>query len=318
MALNANETINDYEELYIHIEANDTNDQRVVSGRFRVSDVPTTTLAGGGLGIPFAGNATDEGAILVRRNADGDSLVLDVFGSVINFPATTVTSIYARELTAGGGGGTGDITAVNTAATDGLAGGADSGDVDLRLHFNGLPTATITGPDQIAFTDATDSHTPKNATQAGLGTHMFGAGLDVSATGQLGLDINELPALSNLAGADLIGVSDADDSLRDKRSSLAALAAHFAGTNLTADADGVLSASGNGGGTGTTVAVNPGTDDANTDATSLTIGTEDRLQPRGRGGTRSGRLQRSAGASRANAADGREPDRQPQSPGCAR
>ena len=105
VALNANETIDDYEELYIHIEANDTNDQRVVSGRFRVSDVPTTALAGGGLGIPFAGNATDEGAILVRRNADGDSLVLDAFGSVINFPATTVTSILARALTTGGGGG---------------------------------------------------------------------------------------------------------------------------------------------------------------------------------------------------------------------
>ena len=88
VALNTNETIDDYEELYIHIEANDANDQRVVSGRFRVSDIPTTTLAGGGLGIPFAGNATDEGAMLVRRNADGDSLVLDAFGSVINFPAT--------------------------------------------------------------------------------------------------------------------------------------------------------------------------------------------------------------------------------------
>ena len=37
----------------------------------------------------------------------GIRLVLDVFGSVINFPATTVTSIYARELTAGGGGGGG-------------------------------------------------------------------------------------------------------------------------------------------------------------------------------------------------------------------
>ena len=61
VALNTNETIDDYEELYIHIEANDTNDQLVVSGRFRVSDVPATTLAGGGLGIPFAGNATDEG-----------------------------------------------------------------------------------------------------------------------------------------------------------------------------------------------------------------------------------------------------------------
>ena len=105
VALDTNETIDDYEELYIHIEANDTNDQRVVSHGFRVSDVPTTTLAGGGLGLPFAGNATDEGALLVRRNADGDSLVLDVYGSVINFPATAVTTIYARALTTGGGGG---------------------------------------------------------------------------------------------------------------------------------------------------------------------------------------------------------------------
>ena len=105
VALNTNETIDDYEELYIHIEANNANDQRVVSPRFRVLDIPTTTLAGGGLGIPFAGNATDEGAILVRRNAAGDSLVLDAFGSVINFPATAVTSIYARELTAAGGTG---------------------------------------------------------------------------------------------------------------------------------------------------------------------------------------------------------------------
>ena len=105
VALNSGETIDDYEELYIHIEANNANDQRVVSPRFRVSDIPTTTLAGGGLGLPFAGNATDEGAVLVRRNADGDSLVLDAFGSVINFPATAVTSIYARALTTGGGGG---------------------------------------------------------------------------------------------------------------------------------------------------------------------------------------------------------------------
>ena len=103
---------------------------------------------------------------------------------------------------------------------------------------------------------------------------MAGAGLDVSATGQLGLDINELPALSNLAGADLVGVSDADDSHRDKRASLAALAAHLAGTNLTADSDGVLSASGGGGG-GTTVTANPGTAAANDDLFSVTIGTTD-------------------------------------------
>ena len=146
------------------------------------------------------------------------------------------------------GTGQGDITAVTTAATSGLAGGATSGDVALRLHINGLTDTTITGPDQIAYADASDSHTSKRTTQAGLGTHMAGSGLDVSATGQLGIDINELPALSNLAGADLVGVSDADDSHTDKRASLAALAAHLAGTNLTADSDGVLSASGGGGG----------------------------------------------------------------------
>ena len=159
IALNSGETIDDYEELYIHIEANDTNDQRVVSPRFRVSDVPTTTLAGGGLGIPFAGNNTDEGAILVRRNADGDSLVLDAFGSVINFPTTAVTSIYARELTAGGGGGgsstfldltdtpaafgtAGQVPVVN-AAGDGLVfedagGGGGGGDTTRTILLDGV------------------------------------------------------------------------------------------------------------------------------------------------------------------------------------
>ena len=169
------------------------------------------------------------------------------------------------------GTGIGDITAVNTAGTSGLAGGADSGDVDLRLHINGLANTTITGPDQLAFADADDGHASKRVTQAGLGTHMAGSGLDVSATGQLGLDINELPALSNLAGADLVGVSDADDSHRDKRASLTAIAAHLAGTNLTADGDGVLSASDG----GTDVTANPGTAAANDDLLSLTIGTTD-------------------------------------------
>ena len=91
----------------------------------------------------------------------------------------------------------------------------------------------------------------KRTTQHVIGTHMAGSGLDVSATGQLGIDINELPALSNFAGGDLVGVSDASDSHTDKRGSLASIAAHLAGTNLTADADGVLSASGGGGGGGT-------------------------------------------------------------------
>ena len=100
VALGTDETIDDYEEGYLHSEANNANDQRSISPRFRMVDIPETTLAGGGLGLPFTGNATDEGAVLVRRNAAGDSLVLDAYGSVVNFPATTVTTIYARALTA--------------------------------------------------------------------------------------------------------------------------------------------------------------------------------------------------------------------------
>ena len=158
VALNANETIDDYEELYVHIEANDANDQRVVSGRFRVSDVPTTILAGGGLGIPFAGNATDEGAILVRRNADGDSLVLDAFGSVINFPATAVTSIHARALTAGGGVGTDDQTAAEVPViATGFVGNLSSTDIDVQVALNTIDGLSLGGgatPDRIVLADA--------------------------------------------------------------------------------------------------------------------------------------------------------------------
>ena len=163
VALNANETIDDYEELYLHIEANDTNDQRVVSGRFRVSDIPTTTLAGGGLGIPFAGNNTDEGAVLVRRNAAGDSLVLDAFGSVINFPATAVTSIRARELTAGGGGGAGtdDQTAAEVPVTaTGFTGNLSATDTDVQAALDTIDGLSLGGggggatPDRIVLADA--------------------------------------------------------------------------------------------------------------------------------------------------------------------
>ena len=109
LALDTGRSIDDYEEMFIHIEANDANDQRSVSPRFRTTDVPETTLVLGGLMVGFPGFNTDEGAIFVRRNADGDSLVLDPHGSNINFPATSVTTIYARGLTVGGASGREDL-----------------------------------------------------------------------------------------------------------------------------------------------------------------------------------------------------------------
>ena len=119
VALDTDQDIDDYDEMFIHIEANDTNDQRSISPRFRASDVPVTALAGGGLLVGLPGNNTDEGSILVRRNADGDELVLDPHGSVISFPATAVTTIVARtfsaseETTAGQQSGSGVLTRVN-------------------------------------------------------------------------------------------------------------------------------------------------------------------------------------------------------------
>ena len=173
VALNTNETIDDYEELYIHIEANNANDQRIAGPRFRVSDVPITTLAGGGLGIPFAGNATDEGAILVRRNADGDSLVLDAFGSVINFPATAVTSIYARALTTGGGGGGG--------SDDGVVDGVTLGYTDatrvVDLTVERTVGADLTASATIAFASTTVAGLIQTAVSAEVAAETAGVAL---------------------------------------------------------------------------------------------------------------------------------------------
>ena len=173
VALNTNETIDDYEELYIHIEANNANDQRIAGPRFRVSDVPITTLAGGGLGIPFAGNATDEGAILVRRNTDGDSLVLDAFGSVINFPATAVTSIYARALTTGGGGGGG--------SDDGVVDGVTLGYTDatrvVDLTVERTVGADLTASATIAFASTTVAGLIQTAVSAEVAAETAGVAL---------------------------------------------------------------------------------------------------------------------------------------------
>ena len=57
-----------------------------------------------------------------------------------------------------GSGGTGDITAVNTASTSGLSGGATSGAVDLELDFSTLPQMSSTnldGSDRLVVHDDT-------------------------------------------------------------------------------------------------------------------------------------------------------------------
>ena len=138
VALDTGETIDDYEELYIHIESNNADDQRSISPRFRASDVPETALVLGGLLVGFPGFNTDEGAIFVRRNADGDSLVLDPHGSNINFPATAVTTIHARALSVARGNGGFERTDLytETARTANVA-----NDTFLRLPLERAPNA---------------------------------------------------------------------------------------------------------------------------------------------------------------------------------
>ena len=162
----------------------------------------------------------------------------------------------------GGGGGTGDITAVNTPNNSGLSGGAASGDVDLALNANNLPNVTsVATGDHLVLADASDSNATKRITVNNFGPHLAGTGLDSTSTGQLVLDLNEPALTSTVADADLAVIADASDSFATKRVTLATLGTHF-GT-------------GGGGGGGTTVVANPGTDDANADATSLSIAATD-------------------------------------------
>ena len=143
VALNANETIDDYEELYLHIEANNANDQRVVSTRFRVTDIPTTTLAGGGLGLPFAGNATDEGsgAGPPERSMGTRWFWMRVWQRHQLPRYRCYVHLRADELTAGGGGGGASLSDADPEDVGTTAPGTDTeasrsdhvhaGDIDL-------------------------------------------------------------------------------------------------------------------------------------------------------------------------------------------
>ena len=72
---------------------------------------------------------------------------MDAFGSVINFPATAVTSIYARALTTGGGGGGG--------SDDGVVDGVTLGYTDatrvVDLTVERTVGADLTASATIAF-----------------------------------------------------------------------------------------------------------------------------------------------------------------------
>ena len=173
-----------------------------------------------------------------RGESDAENVALDTsgFDGTGNLD-TTITDVQAL-----------------AGAVDGLAAGGSG--TTFSIHALDAET-TIAAADSIPFSDASDSNEEKRITRHNFGTSLAGTGLDTTATGQLRLDIDEPALTTTVADADLVVLADASDSFATKRATLATLGTHF-GT-------------GGGGGGGTTVAVNPGTNDANTDATSLTV-----------------------------------------------
>jgi len=62
----------------------------------------------------------------------------------------------------------GDITAVNTAATSGLSGGATSGAANLVIAPNSATSATVASADIVLIGDADDSNAVKKTTVADI------------------------------------------------------------------------------------------------------------------------------------------------------
>ena len=160
--------------------------------------------------------------------------------------------IHAQPLGGGsgmGGGGSGDITAVTTASNSGLAGGVTTGAAALTLDLSNLTGQTgIAGGDHLPFDDVSAS-VSKRITVQNFAAHLAPShgGLAPTTSGQLGIHLHGMSAITSLQGADEFVVSDDSTSQNTShRITLANVASHLAGTNLTASADGVLSASGGG------------------------------------------------------------------------
>ena len=142
-----------------------------------------------------------------------------------------------------GGTGTGDITAVRTAANSGFSGGADSGDVDLILDVANLVGQTnVAGADHLPFDD-TSASVSKRITMQNFAAHLFptSGGLAPTTSGQGHLRIHGLPGFTTFEGSDEFGLTD--DSTSDnvsKKATFANVAGHLAGDNLAATSDGIV------------------------------------------------------------------------------
>ena len=141
-------------------------------------------------------------------------------------------------------GGTGDITAVGTAANSGLAGGADSGDVDLTVDLSNLASQNnVAGGDHVGFYDVSAS-VSKRITVQNYAAHLFptSGGLAPTTSGQGHVRLHGLPGLTTFEGSDELGLTD--DSTSDnvtKKATLVHVVEHVAGPDFDVSTEAVMS-----------------------------------------------------------------------------
>ena len=173
----------------------------------------------------------------------------------INFGANLDVLVSSGVATitgqSGGGGGTGDITGVVTAANSGLAGGVTTGTATLTL----VPEQPHRPSRNRGRRPSPLRRCERVRQQADHGSELLaahlaptGGGLAPTTAGQLGIRIHGMTSFAALEGTDeLVMTDDSTSANISKKITLTNFVAQIAGANLTAT-NGVLSAAAGGGG----------------------------------------------------------------------
>ena len=241
------------------------------------ADLATLSIGGVTFTVPSGGGGGGDGVATGGSYNSG--------AGRIDFSVTSPGSDFSVS-------GIGDITAVQVGTTSGLSGGGQSGSVSVALNPFGMTTASSLLSSYVipigrgaldarkaTLTTLADFMCAGTGMSAANGVCSAAAGgggdiTEVSTPSQSGLsgggdtgaltlqlDVRKLETRVDLDGSDRIPFMNDSDSNDNTRSvTVENLCGHLAGSNLTCDSDGELSASGGGGGSGDITAVRTETD----------------------------------------------------------